>query len=95
MTEPTAFEEFKAYLANRDLDGIDSEHTHSTLTLVKSFNASGPHMNRWWVMTPVNWSCVCCKRTKAEIVRLNKNNYLTCQLHEHHDHMKDVVKGLF
>jgi hypothetical protein len=28
MSEPTAFEEFKAYLADRDLDGIDSEHTH-------------------------------------------------------------------
>lgn len=95
MTESTAFEEFKSDLAERDLDGIDSEHTYTTLALVKLFNASGPHMNRWWIMTPVNWSCPCCKRTKAEIVRLNKNNYLTCQLHEHHDHMKDVVKGLF
>ncbi|MDC5277758.1 hypothetical protein OHW85_19690, partial [Acinetobacter baumannii] len=95
MTEPTTFEEFKSSLTERDLDGIDSEHTYSTLALVKSFNASGSHMNRWWVMTPMNWLCPCCKRTKAEIVRLNKNNYLTCQLHEHHDHMKDVVKGLF
>lgn len=95
MMELTAFEEFKASLAEKDLDGIDSEYTYSTLTLVEKFNASGAHLNKWWVMTPTDWFCPCCKRTKAEIVRLNKNEYLTCQLHEHHDHMKDVVKTLF
>ncbi|WP_265092170.1 hypothetical protein [Acinetobacter seifertii] len=41
MTEPTTFEEFTSSLAERDLDGIDSEHTGSTLALVKSFNARG------------------------------------------------------
>lgn len=87
--------EFIESLKERDLVGIDSEFTLSTQTLVQSFQADGAHLNRWWVMTPVSWQCPCCKRTKGEIVRLNKNNYLTCQLHEHHDHMKDVVKDLF
>lgn len=87
--------EFLESLKDRDLEGIDSEYTFSTRTLVQAFNADGAHLNRWWVMTPVSWLCPCCKRTKGEIVRLNKNNYLTCQLHEHHDHMKDVVKELF
>lgn len=41
MTEPTTFEEFKSSLFERDLDGIDSEHTYLTLALVRSFNARG------------------------------------------------------
>jgi len=87
--------EFIESLRDRNMDGIDSEFTFSTRELVRKFEAVGAHLNRWWVMTPVTWKCPCCCRTKDQIVRLNKNNYLTCQLHEHHDHMKDVVKELF
>ncbi|WP_197734987.1 hypothetical protein [Photobacterium damselae] len=87
--------EFIESLRERNLDGIDSEFTFSTRELVRVFKADGAHLNRWWVMTPVTWKCPCCCRTKDQIVRLNKNNFLTCQLHEHHDHMKDVVKELF
>ncbi|HCE1882529.1 hypothetical protein [Vibrio parahaemolyticus] len=87
--------EFRESIKDKDLVGIDSEFTYSTRKLVRDFNADGAHLNKWWVMTPVGWQCPCCKRSKGEIVRLNKNNYLTCQLHEHHDHMKDVVKELF
>ncbi|MGR5412416.1 hypothetical protein ACPV5T_07890 [Vibrio astriarenae] len=87
--------EFRESIKNKDLVGLDSEFTYSTRKLVRDFSADGAHLNKWWVMTPVGWQCPCCKRSKGEIVRLNKNNYLTCQLHEHHDHMKDVVKELF
>lgn len=87
--------EFRESLKDKDLKGLDSEFTYSTRRLVTLFNAEGAHLNRWWVMTPVEWFCPCCKRTKSQIVRLNKNNYLTCQLHEHHDHMEQVVKILF
>lgn len=88
-------DELLASLHDRDLQGLDSEFTYSTRQLVQSFDADGAHLNKWWVMTPVEWACPCCKRKKAEIVRLNRNNYLICQLHEHHDHMKEVVKYLF
>lgn len=87
--------DFRASLHEIDLEGLDSEFTLSTRNLVDKFNADGAHLNRWWVLTPVNWNCPCCGRSKSEIVRLNKNNYLTCQLHNHHDHMEDVVKSLF
>jgi rubredoxin len=86
---------FKHSLAQRDLVGLDSEFTLSTKRLVSLFKADGAHLNKWWVMTPVDWICPCCRRRKSEIVRLNKNNFLSCQLHEHHDHMKEVVKSLF
>lgn len=89
------WEIFKLSLAQRDLSGLDSEFTLSTKRLVSLFKADGAHLNKWWVMTPVEWICPCCRRKKSEIVRLNKNNFLSCQLHEHHDHMKEVVKSLF
>lgn len=88
-------DEFRNSLSERDLKGLDSEFTYSTKKLVSLFKADGAHLNRWWVLTPVDWSCPCCKRSKSQIVRLNKNNYLTCQLHEHHDHMEEVVRTLF
>lgn len=88
-------DEFRNSLSERDLKGLDSEFTYSTRKLVTLFNADGAHLNRWWVLTPVEWSCPCCRRSKSQIVRLNKNNYLTCQLHEHHDHMEEVVRTLF
>ncbi len=88
-------DEFRKSLSERDLKGLDSEFTYSTRKLVSLFKADGAHLNRWWVLTPVEWSCPCCKRSKSQIVRLNKNNYLTCQLHEHHDHMEEVVRTLF
>ncbi|MDE9535869.1 hypothetical protein [Xenorhabdus bovienii] len=89
------WEKFKRSLAQKDLIGLDSEFTLSTRRLVSLFKADGAHLNKWWVMTSVEWICPCCSRKKSEIVRLNKNNFLSCQLHEHHDHMKDVVKSLF
>lgn len=88
-------EEFIASLSERDLTGLDSEFTYSTRSLIEYFEAGGAHLNKWWVMTPTEWTCPCCKRKKSDIVRLNKNNFLICQLHEHHDHMKEVVKSLF
>lgn len=88
-------ENFRLTLADKDLKGLDSEFTYSTRQLIKEFDAEGAHLNKWWVMTPTDWSCPSCNRKKSEIVRINKNNYLTCQLHEHHDHMVDVVKKLF
>lgn len=87
--------EFQISLHDRDLIGLDSEYTYSTRKLVGNFQADGAHLNKWWVMTNTEWKCPCCNRKKSEIVRLNHRNYLKCQLHEHHDHMKEVVKSLF
>jgi rubredoxin len=91
----TSKEELIEHLSNNDLSGIDAEYSKSTLRLVKKFKAKGAHLNKWWVMTPSDWMCPSCKRKKSEIVRLNRHGYLTCQLHEHHDHMKDLVKKVF
>ena len=73
-------DEFRNSLSERDLKGLDSEFTYSTRKLVTLFNADGAHLNRWWVLTPVEWSCPCCRRSKSQIVRLNKNDNLFCDL---------------
>lgn len=91
----TCKSELRSYLSEKDLVGIDAEYSKATLALVSKFEAKGAHLSKWWVMTPTEWSCPSCKRKKAEIVRLNRHNYLMCQLHEHHDHMKDLVKKTF
>lgn len=91
----TTKEELYNYLAENNLDGVDSEFSINTKNLINLFSAKGAHLNKWWVMTPIDWVCPACNRPKPEIVRLNKHDSLSCQLHEHHDHMKDVVKDIF
>ncbi len=88
-------DEFRNSLAERDLIGLDSEFTKTTRSLVEKYGASGAHLNRWWVMTPIDWRCPTCNREKQQIVRLNNRNYLICLLHSHHDHMEEVTKSLF
>ncbi|MDX1258059.1 hypothetical protein [Vibrio parahaemolyticus] len=91
----SSIEEVVNYLDSNDLQGLDSEYSYRSKELVKQFLATGMDLNRWWVLTPVNWVCPSCQRTKPEIVRLNQHNYLTGHLHQHHDHMTDYVKKEF
>lgn len=88
-------EELYKYLEQNTLIGLDSEYSKSTKELKEKFHANGAHFNRWWVMTPVHWRCPVCLRDKSQIVRLNKHGDLSGQLHEHHDHMSDLVKRRF
>lgn len=88
-------EELYKYIEQNDLIGLDSEYSKSTKELKEKFNANGVHLNRWWVMTPIHWRCPVCERNKSQIVRLNKHGDLSGQLHEHHDHMADLVKQRF
>lgn len=88
-------EELYEYLSHSDLLGLDSEYSYRSRILVEKFSARGLDLNRWWVMTGHDWTCPCCKRNKEKLVRLNKHNYLTGHLHEHHDHMSDYVEQKF
>ncbi|CAI3149614.1 hypothetical protein MWMV8_MWMV8_01800 [Acinetobacter calcoaceticus] len=95
MMSKIDIENFHQSLNNRDLRFLDSEYTKTTKELVKKFNATRAFLNKWWVITPTDWSCPVCHRKKSEIVHVNELNYLVGHLHEHHDHMKDIVKKLF
>ncbi len=87
--------ELLEYLDENEIPGLDSEFSFKSKLLVKKHKALGLDMTRWWVMTSVDWVCPCCKRTKEEIVRLNKHNFLSARLDEHHDHMTDFVEKEF
>ncbi|MGF1836360.1 hypothetical protein [Photobacterium sanguinicancri] len=91
----SSLDELYEHLEKSDIQGLDSEYSFRSKDLVQKFEANGMDLNRWWVLTPSNWTCPCCQRSKPEIVRLNQHNYLTGHLHCHHDHMTDHVKKRF
>lgn len=74
------------------LDGVMSPQTRE---LVDFFEACGVDMTTLWALTPQAWECPVCKRGKKSIVRLNKNNDLSCRLVAHHDHMQELLKKRF
>lgn len=74
---------------------IDAEFSHQTKNIIDRLGAKKAHLNKWWVMTPMDWRCPACCRTKPSIAKLDHHNYASCHLHEHHDHMQDIVKDLF
>ena len=77
------------------IDGLDAPWTSETANLAKRLGATGFDLNLWWLLTPTSWSCLCCKRVKRDIARLNKRGQLIGHLVEHHDHMSDLVKKTF
>jgi len=88
-------DELDKYLQTYNLEGIDSQFSKNTEELIFLHKAKGAHFNKWWVLTPTTWKCPACERQKSEIVRLNKHQDLSGTLHEHHDHMADLVKKRF
>jgi rubredoxin len=76
----------------KQIDGIVSPLTKR---LVQEYGAVDADMTQFWIMTPQDWCCPVCKRSKVEIVRKDKNNRLICRLVEHHDHMNDILVKRF
>lgn len=74
---------------------IDGVMSPVTKRLLKRFNAKGIDMTSWWAMTPPNWMCAGCGRSKEHIARLNQNGDLMCRLVEHHDHACDLLARKF
>lgn len=88
-------EELRERLRSNSLLLVDSQYSQVMVDLKERFGAVGFHLNRWWVMTPADWECPACGRLKPELVRLDKHRRLMGQLHEHHDHMVDLVLERF
>ncbi|MBJ2135808.1 hypothetical protein JEU11_05010 [Paraglaciecola chathamensis] len=90
-----SLEELKQFFSNGGNPRFDAEFSPQTLMIVEALGAKGAHLNKWWVRTPMDWECPSCKRKKTQIAKLDSRGYASCQLHEHHDHMKDIVRRLF
>ncbi|MFC4172466.1 hypothetical protein ACFOYU_10380 [Microvirga sp. GCM10011540] len=68
----------------------DGRWTAQTKALISQFGATGLDLNRNWAEVPPGWQCVCCRRTKPEIVRKADNGVLVAHLEWHHDHITDL-----
>lgn len=90
-----SIEELKQFFSNGGNPWFDAEFSPQTHKIVEVLGAKGAHLNKWWVRTPMDWECPSCKRKKTQIAKLDSRNYASCQLHEHHDHMKDIVQRMF
>lgn len=44
-----------------------------------------------WNITPPNWACPVCKRSKLHITRVVKRGVLQGHMHNHHDHIYDYA----
>ncbi|MBI2240791.1 MAG: hypothetical protein HYU59_08315 [Magnetospirillum gryphiswaldense] len=75
--------------------GLDGPWEPQMKRLAAKLGATGFDLNRWWLITPPDWTCPCCHRGKAAIARLNKHSKLMGHLVEHHDHMEDEVKRIY
>jgi len=88
-------EELKQFFNDGGNPWFDAEFSPQTLRIVEILRAKGTHLNKWWVRTPMDWKCPSCKRKKLQIAKLDSRGYASCHLHEHHDHMKDIIRRMF
>jgi hypothetical protein len=75
--------------------GLDGETSLQTQQIAQALGAVRFALNRWWVVTPPEWTCSVCRRPKREIARLNRRGALMGELHAHHDHMREYVAHRF
>lgn len=59
--------------------------------LKEQWNAKSIGAIHGFFETETMWQCPCCFRSKENIVRLDKNGALLCQLVRHHDHFSDMA----
>ncbi|HTR78671.1 MAG TPA: hypothetical protein VMH39_11185 [Gemmatimonadaceae bacterium] len=70
---------------------LDGEMRQETQALALRLGTRRFDLNRWWVLTPVDWSCPSCGRPKADIARIDRHERMMGHLHAHHDHMQDFI----
>ncbi len=74
------------------LDGIWSDQTRQ---LISEFGNCEIELNKFWALTPQNWNCPSCRRSKREVARLSNDGILLAKLVSHHDHAEGVAKLFF
>lgn len=90
-----SIEELEQYYEEGGNPWFDAEFSPLSKRIISFLGAKGMHMNKWWVRTPMDWKCPSCSRNKSQIAKLDHRGFASCHLHEHHDHMKDVVRRKF
>lgn len=58
---------------------------------MEKLGAEKLELNKWWALTPQNWTCPSCKKPKQELVKLSQSGCLIAKLASHHDHANKLV----
>ena len=74
------------------IDGLDGPWTTQTKELQRIHGSEGLALNRLWILTPPDWLCPCCTRSKGALVRLDQHRRLLGVLVEHHDHSDELIE---
>lgn len=82
-------------LASGLITSLDGVMSPTSLAIQERLGTNGFHMVSWWAMTSQDWTCPGCGRGKLDIARRNNQGEAMCHLHEHHDHMKEVLERKF
>jgi hypothetical protein len=95
MTATSSEDTLIADITSGKFKHIDGMFSPLTKRLIQEHGAADADITQFWIMTPQDWCCPVCKRSKGDIVRKDKNNRLICRLVEHHDHMNDILVKRF
>jgi hypothetical protein len=82
-------------IANGQITSLDGVMSPTSQAIKERLGVDRFHMVSWWVMTAQDWTCLGCGRNKVDIARTNNQGEAMCHLHEHHDHMKEVLERRF
>jgi hypothetical protein len=82
----------RAQIHQEGVEGLDGPWTPTTKALAEQSDANGLNLNRWWVFTPPEWNCPCCRRSKTAIARLDEQGRLLGALVAHHDHSDELLR---
>ena len=66
MTDEEVFDILRKF----PLSGLDGAWHPNTIALARKFNVVNFDINRWWCLTPSDWICSACGRTKEAIARV-------------------------
>lgn len=91
-TESDLEREIQALWAQNPPEGLDGVWHPQTGRLQRELGANGLDLNNWWCLTPADWVCSACGRTKPEIAKKGSSGALICHLVEHHDHMDRYIR---
>lgn len=73
-------------------DSIDGAWSPTTAAIKQSLGCDRIDLNSNWALTPQDWRCPACTRSKHEIARVLPQGVIMMHLHRHHDHFDEFFQ---
>ncbi|MCG2583906.1 hypothetical protein [Massilia sp. TS11] len=78
-----------------ELSILDSPNSPVSRAIMRHHSAIKFEMNSNWVLSPQDWCCPCCKRSKLQISRVGQHGQILAKSVVHHDHMDRALRTAF